>query len=268
MKKAACLVVILLTSAIFCFASSTPFCVSIDIPTVDLGELNERAKILPMPQIDRRDASLLKKDVQVRVLIDLQSGKVKLAYAYTEVPDSIRKSVVKAARDVRFEPVAEGFSALQGAGIIVYKPADLNGETVLRDHPPGLFTRDETLQDKAASLPIPRPVQINDSVFNGQVRVAVVVNAKDGKVEAVKAVYGIPVLHAVGEQAAYQARFKPSGEKGGAPEFWLGTLVYNIGGEGTGSAGEIETANALPGNEIAYAGPVELPGVTYKPCSS
>lgn len=268
MKKAACTVVILLTSAICCFATPPPFCITVSIPTIELGVLNEKAKVLPMPQLDKRNASIVKRDIRVRVIIDLQLGKVRTAYAESNLPRAINDSVVRAARNVRFEAVTEGFSSLQGAGTIIYKVSDVNREIVSNGQAPGLFTRDETLKDKATLLPMPRPLQVNDSVFKGQVRVAAIVNARDGKVVAVKAVYGLRVLDSVADQAAYQARFLPSPVKGDVPEYLLGTIEYNIGGEGSGSAEGIDMTSAAPKDRVAYAEPVELPGITYKPCSS
>jgi len=263
MKKAAYIVAIILATATYSLASSPTFCVSVQIPTIELGMLNEHAKILPMPQIDSRNISRVKKDIHVRVHIDLQSGGVKVAAANWSLPRAVRESVEKAARDAKFKLALNEFPEVQGAGTIVFKRSDFNRETITNNVPSPIFTREEGLKDTAVSLPVPRPVAAGDSLFKGQVRVAVIVNTRDGKVAAVNAVYGLDILHPAGERAAYQAKFSPSVENGDGPAYILGTLIYDIGGEGVGVAEGMSPANA-----VAYAEPIEIPGIVVRPCGS
>jgi protein TonB len=84
---------------------------------------------------------------------------------------------------------------------------------------------DEVLNAKAVNLPKPAyPAAAKAVKAGGSVNVQVEVDEK-GNVTTAKAVSGHPLLRAAAEQAAKQAKFKPSSEK------LKGVIVYNFTAE-------------------------------------
>ncbi|MGC2238498.1 MAG: TonB family protein [Pyrinomonadaceae bacterium] len=100
-----------------------------------------------------------------------------------------------------------------------------NSETPFSNRTPPPETSKETLNETATSLPKPVYPKAAKAVrASGEVKVEVEVDEK-GNVTSAKSVSGHPLLRQAAEQAAKQAKFKPSAEKVN------GVIVYNFTAE-------------------------------------
>ena len=173
---------------------------------INLGILNEKALILPMPQLSVAQPRGEGK-IEVKVKINLQTGEVVSAMAVSGHP-LIRGAAVKAALQAKFPTTLTEFSNVFGQGFLIYKFEDFNGKTIENKTPKKFVIIEKgVVNDRAKNLP--KPYFSPDVKATGIVEVKIVVDM-NGKVILAKAVSGHPILRASAETAARKTVFAPT----------------------------------------------------------
>ncbi len=198
---------------------------------LNLGVLNERAKVLQMPNylsIQPRIAG----NVTVLIKIELQTGKVIEAKTITGNP-LLRKSAEEAALKAEFAPILKEFNTIYGTGTLVFKLEDSTGKIVENKNPkpilPILDFRTAIVNGKAKNLEIPKYTEeARNACANGKVEVLTLFHSWNGKVFAAKAISGDEILFEAAEEAVLNSTFSPSNFNGDNDVYELSKIVYNF----------------------------------------
>jgi TonB family protein len=198
-----------------------------DTAELPLGNLNEKARLLPMPKLIGVTYPSTANAVTVNIKIDLQKGTVISAEAVSGHA-LIRASAEAAVRRAVFEPVLKDFRTIYGTGSIIYKPTDFNTAAKVNKKPKGLLIQtNRVLNDRTIFLPKPDGVSSGEKFITGRVEVAVLVPATGGGILIANAFSGPYELREAAEKAAMGVKFSNVFITG-AFVYVTGTIVYNF----------------------------------------
>lgn len=196
---------------------------------IPVGPVNERAKILPMPQLANAVDFKGTGEILVRVKIDFQKGEVLDAEVESGGHPLVKATVLRAAKGAKFEPALPEFPMVRGSGFISYHLKDFNKPVVKNENPrPFLIIAKGDLNSRAKTLPKPTAVKQGKEFIAGRVEVNVLISSFEGGVVAVSAVSGPEELRKASENAAVGAKFAVPHINGGGPIYVKGSIVYTF----------------------------------------
>lgn len=144
--------VVSLSFLIFLFSLALYGHAKVEIP---LGDLNEKAKLLPMPKVTGNVRPRPPEMIRVRVKVNLSTGGVADAKMESGEDPFNDEAVLKAARNAKFEAVLPEFQGLRGTGIITYRSTDFNRPDRVNNRPQAFIIEKKTLNDRAVEFPKP-----------------------------------------------------------------------------------------------------------------
>lgn len=201
------------------------------IKVVNVGVLNNKAKILPMPKSPPAQPRIAGVWV-VQVKVDLQKGEVVWAKAVSGHA-LLRPPAENAAKQAKFEPILTEFDTIYATGVLTYKLEDFNGKTIENKHPKSMLSivnlRDRIINGKATNLEKPEYSEdTKNSCANGKVEVLTLLNNWKGDVVTTKAISGNELLFEASEKAVMKSKFSPSNISTNNDFYILGKVVYNF----------------------------------------
>lgn len=223
-------------SIVLCFGLISVSAQNPVVKKISAGVLNSRAKSLPKPEYPAAMKSVdAKGAVNVAVLID-EDGNVESATAVSGHP-LLRAAAEEAARQAKFSPTQLSGNPVKVSGVIIYNfvPPEKTSESSFKIYArptdqtlrTGLGKIENVLNEKAISFPKPETPPAALAVdANGIVIVEITVDTQ-GNVSSAQAVDGHPLLRQSAEEAARNAKFKPT-IIDGIPVNVNGNLVYNF----------------------------------------
>lgn len=220
----------LFTLTILLFAVQNAFGQKVEVKKIlPLGNLNTKAKILPMPVLPNIQPRI-GGSVNVLVKVDLQKGEVVEAQAVSGHP-LLRKSAENAALQAKFEPILQEFKTSYGLGTLVYKIEDFTGKIVENKKPKPIIAKIKSGIVTGAAKILPKPIyseEMQNSCAFGKVEVEVLSYMPTGEVFLAKAVSGDEILRKSAEEAAMKAVFSTPIIDGDINVYIKGKLVYNF----------------------------------------
>lgn len=199
-------------------------------PTISLGIVNDKAKVLPMPKMLLLHSPLGRGSISVNVKIDLQKGKVVSAMVF-EGHLLLRAGAINAAMKAEFEPILTEFSTIYGKGTLVYKIVDVNGEIIKNENPKPLVPVMKGGIINGMATDLPEPEYTEEAKINcagGIVEVLALVYAANGKLISAKATSGNELLKKFAERAALDSKFAASNINSDRNFYVQGKIVYNF----------------------------------------
>ena len=199
--------------------------------TINLGVLNDKAKVLQMPNYPKIQARIAG-NVTILVKIELQNGKVIEATTITGHP-LLRKSAEDAALKAEFAPILKEFDTIYGTGTLIFKIEDFTGKVVENKNPkpilPILDFRTAIVNGKARNLEIPKYTEeAKKACASGKVEIIVLSYMATGKIISAKAVSGNKLLRKSAEDAVMKSEFSVPNIDGDKNVYLIGKIIYNF----------------------------------------
>lgn len=199
--------------------------------TLNLGVLNEKAKVLQMPNYQSIQPRIAG-NVTVLIKIELQTGKVIEAKTISG-HSLLRKSAEEAALKAEFAPILKEFDTIYGTGTLAFKLENSTGKVVENKNPktilPLIDFRNSIVNGKASNLVTPKYTEeARNACAAGVVEVLTFFHSGSGKIFAAKAISGNEILFDAAEKAVLNSTLSPSNITGDNDVYMLSKIVYNF----------------------------------------